>query len=95
MNKLQWGFKFDPGACIQCLGCEAAAKLAARPKLHPLSARHKRLARRLSDVRCTPYRSLLHCAHPAAWPYAREAITLRAVWIVQSTGKNASAAGLL
>ena len=27
MNELQWGFKFDPGACIQCLGCEAACKM--------------------------------------------------------------------
>ncbi len=27
MNKLQWGFTFDAGACIQCLGCEAACKM--------------------------------------------------------------------
>ena len=30
MNELLWCFKFDPDACIQCLGCEAACKMWRR-----------------------------------------------------------------
>ncbi len=78
MNELQWGFRFDPGTCIQCLGCEAACKIWRRTEN---GIRWRRVINvwhgAYPDVRCTAASlSCQHCAHPACMTVCpAEAIT--------------------
>ncbi len=67
MNKLQWGFDFNPGACIQCLGCEAACKIWRHSEN---SIRWRRIANvwhgNYPHVICSAVSlSCQHCLNPA------------------------------